>query len=396
MQYESTRAIANRWGVSVRYVQRLLAEGRVCGARRFGRTWLAPAGAQRPADARRRAPETDVGPSYGPHAGKPSSVSVEPADAAIPADSRSLVDFESVAPHVSRLYLLRLQGAIDEVLHLVECIDRTTLATWESLMVDSAIASCALFKGDGRAWLDALHRIERTPAVTPQLTMIRELFVAETNLGLHGRTVYPEWLRRGRFEGLPHSMYPMARYAYCKLLYMQYRELDMLAVVEPLICECRRDRAGLSELYLRIIAAAGYWEYGNTSFARDHLRCAIALAKPEGIIAPFVEYRSAFASMLDRTLGEAWPEVQSVIKRTSSQFIANWTNLFNGIWDECRADSLTPRELEACMLSVRGCSTSIIARRMGVSENSVKKYLALSYAKLGIHRRADLASALIK
>lgn len=53
MEYRSTRETANKWGVSLRNVQRLLKENRIPGAKKFGVSWLIPAGAEKPSDPRR-------------------------------------------------------------------------------------------------------------------------------------------------------------------------------------------------------------------------------------------------------------------------------------------------------------------------------------------------------
>ena len=52
MEYITAAAAAQRWGVSVRLVQRYCAQGRIAGARKFGASWEVPAGAQKPRDPR--------------------------------------------------------------------------------------------------------------------------------------------------------------------------------------------------------------------------------------------------------------------------------------------------------------------------------------------------------
>lgn len=51
--YISAEAAAQKWGITPRQVQRHLAAGRVPGGRKFGRSWLIPAEATKPEDARR-------------------------------------------------------------------------------------------------------------------------------------------------------------------------------------------------------------------------------------------------------------------------------------------------------------------------------------------------------
>lgn len=53
MDYISVEEAAGTWGVSLRQAQRLLAAGRIQGAKKYGRSWMIPAGAQKPGDPRR-------------------------------------------------------------------------------------------------------------------------------------------------------------------------------------------------------------------------------------------------------------------------------------------------------------------------------------------------------
>ena len=54
MEYITVREAAQKWGISVRLVQRHCAEGRVEGAQKFGATWAIPAKASKPEDPRRK------------------------------------------------------------------------------------------------------------------------------------------------------------------------------------------------------------------------------------------------------------------------------------------------------------------------------------------------------
>ena len=55
MEYIAAKQAAERWGISLRRVQKLCSEGRIPGVHRVGRVWLIPRDAEKPADARRRA-----------------------------------------------------------------------------------------------------------------------------------------------------------------------------------------------------------------------------------------------------------------------------------------------------------------------------------------------------
>ena len=51
-QYSTTKEIAEKWGLSNRRVQILCAEGKIEGARKFGRDWAVPNNAKKPPDGR--------------------------------------------------------------------------------------------------------------------------------------------------------------------------------------------------------------------------------------------------------------------------------------------------------------------------------------------------------
>ena len=52
--YLTIKEIAEKWDVTPRRVQRMCADGRIEGARKFGRDWAIPENAQKPKDARIR------------------------------------------------------------------------------------------------------------------------------------------------------------------------------------------------------------------------------------------------------------------------------------------------------------------------------------------------------
>lgn len=51
-EYMTEQETAEKWKVSLRWVQRLCKEGRIGGAININRVWLIPKDAKKPADAR--------------------------------------------------------------------------------------------------------------------------------------------------------------------------------------------------------------------------------------------------------------------------------------------------------------------------------------------------------
>lgn len=61
--------------------------------------------------------------------------------------------------------------------------------------------------------------------------------------------------------------------------------------------------------------------------------------------------------------------------------------------DETTAALLSPREREVLRLLVEGLSNKKMARRLSVSENTVKTHLANVYGKLGVNNRVEAVMA---
>lgn len=52
MEFLTIKEIAENWNVTPRRIQKMCSDGRIPGARKFGRDWAIPADAKKPTDAR--------------------------------------------------------------------------------------------------------------------------------------------------------------------------------------------------------------------------------------------------------------------------------------------------------------------------------------------------------
>jgi ATP/maltotriose-dependent transcriptional regulator MalT len=64
--------------------------------------------------------------------------------------------------------------------------------------------------------------------------------------------------------------------------------------------------------------------------------------------------------------------------------------------DETVAALLSPREREALRLLAEGLSNKQMARRLNVSENTIKTHLANVYGKLGVNSRTQAIAQAVK
>lgn len=54
MDYISVKAASEKWGISERRIQKLCEENRIESIEKFGRAWMIPKDAEKPADSRRK------------------------------------------------------------------------------------------------------------------------------------------------------------------------------------------------------------------------------------------------------------------------------------------------------------------------------------------------------
>lgn len=384
MDFLTVREAAEKWGVTPRQVQRLIAAERIPGVKRYGQAWLIPADAEKPADPRRTpgaaaepTPEYSFLPALYIHGGD--------LDAAFARcnspEERSLLQAD----------LAFMRGKHGEARALAAALYKSTGQPQLKLGAGLILALSAMCFGDPWAWKEIQKGLSELK-VPPRLQREKEFVISAVNAGLHNWKDYPAWLDTGAFTGLSPELFPAARWVYVSILYIKWKEVDLLAVAEPLIAECRREQSDLCQIYLHVLAATAYQDHGRIAQAREHIHEAVGLARPVGFIEPFIEYRRGLAKLLDAALKQDWPEALPLVKKQMQPFLEGWAKVYSAVWNEPVSVALTPREHEACGLAVRGMGANEIARRMGITSGSVKKYLNSAYNKLGIKEKEQLTS----
>ena len=122
---------------------------------------------------------------------------------------------------------------------------------------------------------------------------------------------------------------------------------------------------------------------------RDRLLLkAVLLAYPEGFVAPFSEEGTALVPTIEELLTEnidAYARRHlEAIRRTIAGSMA-------------RPDSelLNSREREIVGHLAEGLSNKVIARRMGITDHTVKFHLKKIFSKLKVSRRRDAVSKIL-
>lgn len=392
MDYISTKEAADRWEVKVRYVQRLLHEGRIPEAKRYGNYWLIPADAQKPADPR-RARKQRAHTFFTLPRRCPELIFTELYSVSGSADEvAASLSYDGEAQRLFMAQLAYFRGDTEEAKLLARELLHLTSRTDVRMGCCFVLCLAAMYDGDAAAWARGRTVLSLTPCGSPEEGAQRDFQLGNVDSGLYDKNGFPEWFRRGSFDPLPGDCYPMARMAFIKWLMLSRNDPGLSAVCGPFISQSRLEGALLSEIYCRLITAIGFHDRGQYDRAAEHIDAAIALALPDRLYAPLAEERSELGVLLDERLALADKDALAAVRELYKRLIVGWAVLQKDIRGMKYTPSLTQREHHAAKLAIKGLSNAEVAARMGVSVNSVKRYISEAIAKTGAADRTELAA----
>jgi len=412
MEYVTAREIAEKWGVSLRYVQALCQKSRIPGAQRKGRDWVIPGDAVRPVDGRSKAGKAvkENPAAYRPLIRKSPFLDMtdlynEPgsADKCIQAlahhpEAQALLDAE----------IAYCRGQIDKVYkHARYFLDKHT-GFYAVISGGILLSQVAIWEGDLKLWYQARKHIYEAPCKNANDRDIVSLALASADSFIRNTKDFPDWFSHGCFDNLPRDSHPAARVYYIKkLLVTAYnvaigeQELDGVRglglmktlpyIMEPMISQMVVDKIVMAEIYLRILCAIAYHQYGDDVWAASHLDKAIKLCLADELYVPLAEHRRQLGPFLDDRLALIDPEALKKVKLLHKQLHAGWTMIHNAVLDKTVHLSLTSREREVARLAVFGLTDVQISAQLHISESAVKSALRNARNKTGVYSRADLA-----
>lgn len=404
MEYVKIQEIAKKWGLSERSVQLLCAEGRVEGAKRFGRSWMIPREAARPVDGRTRAAR-----------------SLTEADQPLPRRTPFLYMSDlyhtpgtadqvaqSLAHHHEARVLFEAEvaysrGEIDKVYESANYLLGKHSGHYAVTGAGMLLALCAIWKGDIDMWRRAKIHIAEAPANTDYERDALLLAISAVDIMLYSVESFPEWFKMGCFEPLHKDAYPAAKVYYAKYLYASgygvatgivkvegVQGLSLMSMVpntvEPLICWANERNTIMSEIYLRMTCAAVYHNSGNDQAAIRHIDRAIALALPDRLYGLLAEYCRVLDTLLERRLTAVDPEAWTEVKKLYKVYNEGWSHLSGAIRGKKIITTLTVKEREVAKLAAFGMSNPEIAAKLNMSLPAVKQAIRITMEKTGMPR----------
>lgn len=386
MLYITVAEAAEKWDVSLRQVQRLLAENRIPGAQKFGRAWMLPSDAEKPADPRgRKAAQKSL----------LFDLRHVIAATAVPMPDRhpdailNTLD-ENRLRLIYAAELAYLRGDFRRTMQCYLEADRSDAAR---LRICPVAIAAAISLVDYPAYMEIEGYLKRCMEVNHGSEIAAaELSLVTAAVNVLAGNMAPGWLKAGDLSMLPPQIRPTALYLRAKYLQCIGQPDTALAVAQTALA-LRSPEQGITiaDLYLRMSCAAACHALEREDEARGWLLDAMRIALPHGFITPFTELVIQMGGLVEQCLEQEFPfSFDAVI----GQWKRTWKNRI-AFHNQFTKDNITPmlslREYHIALLVARRVPYEKIAKRYCISVGRLKNIMLGIYQKLSTSGRDELA-----
>lgn len=387
LQWMTASQAAERWGVSLRYVQRLLAAGRVPDVQKYGRSWMIPPDAKKP-DVRQkeRPPEPSAVLPYlfiaweGLLPGlEPEAVSPSIGDAALRSQYRGEIAY--------------LRGDFAQAkFFIAEALAHESTSICASLF--SMILAVTTNDFDLYSRVEAELRRRLGDTGDPRVAILAETALAAVAVSMFAPEMAPGWLKEGDFSRLPAEAAPFALYLRVKYLQNLADYPQMFTVAQTMLALCR-GKGTVMEIYQLLMCAAACVGLGYKDRAREYLLEALARGMPHGFITPFAENVANLTGLVEECVAQQYPEARSALLAQWQDTWKNWAVFHNRFARDNATLLLTLREFRIATLAAGHVPYAQIAERECLSVGRVRNIVQEIYGKLLIRSRDELAALVL-
>jgi DNA-binding CsgD family transcriptional regulator len=388
MEYISAMEAAERWGVSLRQVQRLLAGSRIPHAKKYGRSWMIPYDAEKPADPRReKKPPADSLYSQ-------LTYITEATTIPMPAHNPDAI-LKIVKEEKPRLqYEAELAYLRGDFTHTMHCYDKTEGDEAARLRASLAAVAAAINLGDYPAYLEIEAYLKSciSTGCGGFSAAAAELALASVAVSVAAPNMVPKWLSEGDFsashvQAIPYMLYLRAKYFMC----MEEYEIALTIAQTALTCSASEKGIAFPKIYLQVVCALSCHYLGRENNARNWLLEAMRIALPHGFITPFAENVSEFGGLVEQCLEEAFPNFLDAVVSQWERTVKNWVTFHNRFTKDNITLILSLRECHLAQMVARRVPYAKIARHFNISVGRLKNIMLEIYEKLFISGRDELA-----
>ncbi len=414
MNYKTIKETALRWGVAERTVNKFCTQGRIEGAKKFGTTWAIPEDAEKPDDPRRERKRRSAIPSIAEEVSEIVSVDDEPQAEptrriAMPLLStpfkpgECLTTIEQIEDADTRNIALAeyyyFSGQSEKVAEFVEPylmhedialrISARWLSTYANLVVGKVLKT--------RNSLELINQMVESLREDTPLRERAYAISASTGTAVLLHLPVPKILDslQTYIHMMPSGLRLFVLYIQAHHAYLSKYYGTAIGIAETALA-LESELYPIPTIYLHLIACVGYLNMKHPEHAKAHFLKAWEIAQPDDFIHPIAEHHGLVGGTLEATLKRMFPNDFKRIIALTYKFSSGWRKVHNSITGHTVPDDLTTSEYAAAMLAAQGWTNQEIADHMGVSENTVKTFINMTFQKLNITQRKDLGKCLLR
>ena len=389
MQYISTLEASEKWGVSLRQVQRLLADGRIPFCEKYGRSWMIPADAAKPMDPRKE--KKFPGQLISSELGQV----IDATSAPMPSDNPDLILKKAKEQRSRRQYEAELAYLRGDFARAMRCYHETEGDGTARLRASMVGVAAAISMGDYNTYttIEAYLKGILKTRKERDLSIIAELALASVAVSVMAPNMVPDWLKNGDFSAFPpqarptYMLYLRARYFLC---IGQYEAA--LAIAQTAMVFSQREKGiKFEEIYLRVVCALAHHHLERTDEAKHWLLETMHIALPHGFITPFAETISDFGGLVEQCMEQAFPEHYDTVIGQWKHTVTNWIRFHNRFTEDNITSMLSLREYHLAQLVARRIPYAKIAKQYNISIGRLKNIILGIYQKLLISSRDELS-----
>lgn len=334
MDYLNIEVVAAKWGISTRRLQFLCSEGKVSGARRFGRAWMIPKDAIKPLDGRSKAARAAITQQQHsiPFPRHSPSLCMTDLYHSPGCSKRTEIELAD-QPDIQTLFAAEIaycRGFVDEAYAKACTLLDHSSDFYTRISAGLLLAQCAVWLGDLTVWNNGKAIVCDAHTLNQTQQEMKALSICAADVFLSDLHSIPQWFQEGCFELLHQDSLPFANTHYSMYLYAKGQSLIaqsyssesitglailklLPCILEPMISQAIADRTVIAEIYLRLTCAVAYHFCKKDEKAIYHIDKVIALSMPDNLFGILATYCLSLSTLIEQRIklidASVWDEV---------------------------------------------------------------------------------------